>query len=254
MFFDTHAHIDDKRFDKDRDELIRQVHEDGVDLIMNVGADMDSSAFAIRLSEEYDFIYAAVGVHPHDADGMTEQKLLTLRDWAAKEKVRAIGEIGLDYYYDNSERKLQRYWFERQIELAREVGLPIIVHNRDAHADCLEILKRKKVDECGGVMHCYSGSVEMAKEILKLGMYISIAGPVTFNNATRLANVVRMVPIERLLIETDCPYLTPVPHRGKRNHPGYVKYVAQKVADIKSMTIEEVAAITKQNAINLFGI
>ncbi len=254
MFFDSHAHLDDKRFDSDRDALIAQIHENGVDFVMNVGADIDSSTRAVTLAEQHDCIYAAVGVHPHDADSMTEDKLDMLRKWASHKKVKAIGEIGLDFYYDNSDRRAQRYWFERQMELAHEVGLPVIIHDRDAHEDCMAILKQKRVDMCGGVMHCYSGSAEMAKQVLKLGMYISVAGPVTFKNAAKLPEIVRMVPAERLLIETDCPYLSPEPHRGERNHSGHVRYVAQKVAEIRGMTVEEVAEMTKRNAMTLFNI
>lgn len=246
--------MDDERFDSDRDALVEQIHSSGVDGIVNPGADMESSARAVALAHRYDFIYAAVGVHPHDTDSMDEEKIERLRAWAADERVVAIGEIGLDYYYDNSDRAKQRYWFGRQMALACEVGLPVIIHDRDAHADCMEILKQGGIETCGGVMHCYSGSVEMAKQVLKMGMYLSIAGPVTFKNSAKLPEVVAMAPLDRLLIETDSPYLAPEPYRGQRNHSGNVGLVAEKIAQIRGMQVEEVARITAQNARRLFRI
>lgn len=255
MLFDTHSHLDDEKFDPDREEVIRRIREeDGVDLLMCVGADMESSKRAIALAEQYDFIYAAVGVHPHDTETMTEADIDTLRVWVGHEKVKAIGEIGLDYYYDNSPRDIQKKWFARQMQLAREVGLPVIIHDRDAHGDCMEILRREGVDVTGGVFHCFSGSVEMAREALKLGMYISFAGPVTFKNAVKAAEAAREVPIERIFVETDSPYLSPVPHRGERNDPGKVRFIAQKIAEIKGIEYAEVARITRQNAIKFFNL
>lgn len=255
MLFDTHSHLDDEKFDPDREEVIRRIREeDGVDLLMCVGADMESSKRAIALAEQYDFIYAAVGVHPHDTETMTEADIDTLRAWAGHEKVKAIGEIGLDYYYDNSPRDIQKKWFARQMQLAREVGLPVIIHDRDAHGDCMEILRRERVGVTGGVFHCFSGSVEMAREALKLGMYISFAGPVTFKNAVKAVEAAREVPLERIFVETDSPYLSPVPHRGERNDPGKVQFVAQKIAEIKGMDYAEAARITRENAIKFFNI
>ena len=255
MLFDTHSHLDDEAFDEDRDELIQRIHNEyKVDLIMVVGADMDSSYRAIELSEKYDFIYAAVGVHPHDAVSMSESDIDKLRNMSKHKKVKAIGEIGLDYHYDNSPRDLQKFWFARQMQLAREVGLPVIIHDRDAHADCMEILKKEHVDITGGVFHCFSGSAQMAREAIEMGMYISFAGPITFKNAVKTVDAAREVPIEKIFIETDCPYLAPVPHRGERNHSGYVSYTAQKLAEIKQMSYEQVAAITRQNAIDFFKI
>ncbi len=255
MLFDTHSHLDDEAFDEDRDELIWRIHnEHNVDLIMVVGADMDSSRRAIELSEKYDFIYAAVGVHPHDAEGMSEKDIDELKYMSKHEKVKAIGEIGLDYYYDNSPRDLQKFWFARQMQLAREVSLPVIIHDRDAHADCMQILKDERVDITGGVFHCFSGSAQMAREAIKLGMHISFAGPITFKNAVKTVEAASEVPIEKMFIETDCPYLAPVPHRGERNHSGNVSYVAQRIAKIKQMPYEQVAAITRQNAIDFFKI
>ncbi|MBE7026272.1 MAG: TatD family deoxyribonuclease [Ruminococcaceae bacterium] len=255
MLFDTHSHLDDEKFDNDRDELIARIHNEfDVDLIMVVGADIESSKRAIELAEKYDFIYASVGVHPHDTESMSEDDIDTLRDMCAHKKVKAVGEIGLDYYYDNSPRDIQKKWFARQMQLAREVNLPVIIHDRDAHADCMEILKREGVDITGGVFHCFSGSAQMAKEALKMGMYISFAGPLTYKNAVKTVEVASVVPIERIFVETDSPYLAPVPHRGERNHPGYVADTARKLAEIKGMSFEEVAKITRQNATRFFKI
>lgn len=255
MLFDTHAHLDDEKFDSDRDVLISKLQEEyGVDLVMCVGTDMESSKRAIALAEQYDFLYAAVGVHPHDAETMTEADLDTLRKWAKHEKVKAIGEIGLDYYYDNSPREIQKYWFARQMQLAREVGLPVVIHDRDAHGDCMEILKRERVDLTGGVFHCFSGSVEMMREALEMGMYLSFGGTVTFKNAVKPVEAAREVPLDRMLIETDCPYLAPAPHRGERNHPGYVRFAAEKIAEIRGISYEEVANATRQNGMKFFGI
>lgn len=254
MLFDTHAHLDDERFDKDRDETIEKIKSSGVSLVMNVGADMKSSLRAVELSEKYDFIYAAVGVHPHDTDSMTYEDIETLKKLAEHKKVCAIGEIGLDYYYDLSDRKNQIKWFEAQMELAKEVKKPVIIHDRDAHKDTMDILKKCGVENTGGVLHCFSGSVEMAKEALRLGMYISVAGPVTFKNAAKLPEVVAAVPLDRLFIETDSPYLAPVPVRGERNDSSNVRYVAEKIAEIKGISFDEAARQTFENGCRFFGI
>lgn len=254
MLFDTHAHFDDERFDDDRDEVIRKAHESGVSYILNASSDMDSSRKSMALADKYDFIYAAVGVHPHSAGEMKEDDLETLAGYASHPKVVAIGEIGLDYYYDNSPRDVQKYWFARQIGLAREVGLPVVIHDRDAHEDTLAIIKAEGASEVGGVFHCYTGSVEMAKEVLKNNFYIALGGAVTFKNARKLLDVAKFVPEDRLLIETDCPYMTPEPYRGKRNDSGYVRLVAEKIAELRGVTFEEIAQITAQNARRLFKI
>lgn len=254
MLFDTHAHFDDERFDDDRDEVIRKAHESGVSYILNASSDMDSSRKSMALADKYDFIYAAVGVHPHSAGEMKEDDLETLAGYASHPKVVAIGEIGLDYYYDNSPRNVQKYWFARQIRLAREVGLPVVIHDRDAHEDTLAIIKAEGASEVGGVFHCYTGSVEMAKEVLKNNFYIALGGAVTFKNARKLLDVAKFVPEDRLLIETDCPYMTPEPYRGKRNDSGYVRLVAEKIAELRGVTFEEIAQITAQNARRLFKI
>ncbi len=254
MIFDSHAHLDDKRFDDDRDNVIKMCIKDGITHIVNAGADMASSQRAVELADNNEIIYASVGIHPHDAKGVEDNYLDTLRLWAGHPKVVAIGEIGLDYYYDLSPRDVQRKRFIEQIKLAHDLNMPIIVHDRDAHGDTLDILKSHKAYLGAGVMHCFSGSLEMAMECMDLGFYISFAGPVTFANARKLADVAYSVPIGRILVETDSPYLTTQPHRGKRNYPGYVKLVIERIAGIKGMEFDEVAAVTAQNALDLFGI
>lgn len=254
MLFDTHAHLDDKRFDDDRDELIRGLPERGVSRVITPGIDVDSSKKCVDLADKYDIVYAGVGIHPHEASKLEDNYLDQLRTMAQNKKVVAIGEIGLDYYYDFSPRDIQKQRFIEQIELAAELKLPIIIHNRDSHEDMLNILREHKDLINGGVMHCFSGSWEMAKIVLDLGLYISLAGPVTFKNAKKPVEVAKNVPLDRLLIETDSPYLTPVPYRGKRNDPGHVSLVAQKIAEIRGITAEEVGRITTENALNLFKI
>lgn len=254
MLFDTHAHLDDSRFDEDRKEVIEQCRAEGVELIMNAAADLPSSLKSIALAKEYDFIYASVGVHPHDAKAMDNSSIQVLSELSANPKVKAIGEIGLDYHYDLSPRDIQKKRFMEQIDLAKQLKLPIIIHDRESHGDMMDILKRMDVKGMGGVLHSFSGSVETAKEVLKLGFYISISGPITFKNAVKNVEVVKAVPLDMLLIETDSPYLTPVPYRGKRNYPGYVRYVAEKIAEIKEISMEEVAQKTLHNGKLLFNI
>ncbi|HOS69337.1 MAG TPA: TatD family hydrolase [Bacillota bacterium] len=254
MLFDTHAHLDDDRFDKDRDETIMQCQRDGVELILNAGSNIETSVKAIALAKKYEFIYAAVGVHPHDAAEMDEETAGVLAALAGNKKVRAIGEIGLDYHYDFSPRDVQKQRFVEQIDLARQLKLPVIVHDREAHGDVMDIFKKTRIKEVGGVLHSFSGSAEMALECIKLGLYISISGPVTFENARKTVEAVKQVPLDMLLIETDSPYLTPVPYRGKRNYPGYVRFVAEKIAEIKGISFEEVARQTLENGKRLFRI
>ena len=234
--------------------LIRGLLNRGVACVINPGDTIESSRAAIELAKSYPHIYAAVGIHPHNVESMLDSHIEELEQMASYEKVVAIGEIGLDYYYDNSPRDVQKRRFVDQIELASRVGLPIIVHNRDAHADTLDIIVENIDKIPGGVMHCFSGSVEMMREFLELGFYISLGGPVTFKNAKRPIEVAREVPLDRLLIETDSPYLTPHPFRGRRNDPGYVPLVAQKIAEIRGIPVEEVAMVTFQNTLNLFNI
>ncbi len=254
MLFDSHAHLNDARFDEDREALIQKLQEEHVDLVLNPGADIETSISSVDLANKYDFIYAAVGVHPHDVKDLDDTAIDTLRKLATEnEKVVAIGEIGLDYYYDNSPREVQKEWFKK-IELANELKLPIIIHDRDAHQDTFEIIKNTKSPEIGCVLHCYSGNVELAKEYVKMGCYISIPGTVTFKNNKKTREVAKEIPLEYLLIETDSPYMAPEPHRGKRNDPSLVAFVADKIAQEKGISYEKVCEATKENAKRLFNI
>lgn len=253
MLFDSHAHLDDEQFDEDRDELIQKIHESGVSNIMNIGADLESSRASIALAEKYDFIYAAVGVHPSEVDELDDKGMAELLEMSKHPKVRAIGEIGLDYhYFDNTDEKLQHKWLRSQLALAKELDMPVIIHDRESRGECIEELKDMNISN--GVMHCFSGSAETAKILLKMGFHISFTGVLTFKNARRAVEALEVIPLERLLIETDCPYMSPEPHRGERNHSGYVKFVAQKVAEVKEMPYDEVVEITDNNAKRLFGI
>lgn len=255
MLFDTHAHLDDRRFDKDRDIVIQKCKEEGISYILNAGADLVSSVKSINLARQYDFIYASVGVHPHDASTMDKHTCTVLAELAEKNnKVKAIGEIGLDYHYDNSPRDVQRKRFAEQLYMAKQLKFPVIIHDRDAHEDTMSILKKSGIKEVGGVLHSFSGSVEMMKQCLKLNMYISISGPITFKNARKTVEVVKEIPQDMILIETDSPYLTPVPYRGERNYPGYVRHVAEKIAEIRGLTFEEIAEITLENGKRFFNI
>ncbi|MBQ3119166.1 MAG: TatD family hydrolase [Clostridia bacterium] len=252
MFFDTHTHLDDEKFDTDRDELIASFKGEGLALAVNIGANIKTSKNSIALAEKYDFIYASVGVHPNDVAGMTESDLVKLEEWAKHPRVVAIGEIGLDYHYDEPDPEIQKVWFERQLLLAKKLNMPYVVHDRDAHADVLEIIK--KAGYFNGVMHCFSGSAEMARQVTDLGMYVSIAGQVTFKNAPKVQAVALCVPLDKLLIETDSPYLTPEPFRGKRNNSSYVKYTAQKIAELRGMEVAEIAKITMENGRRFYNI
>ena len=253
-FIDSHAHLDDERFDEDRDEVIAFLYENDVQIVLNPGSDLNSSKKALALAEKFPFIYAAVGFHPHDSKYMKEEYLDIFKEMAGNKKVIAIGEIGLDYYYDNSDRDVQRKWFREQIRLAKELDLPYIVHNRDAHEDVLRIMKEEHYDGARGILHCYSGSAELSREFIKLGFYISLGGPVTFKNARVPKLVAKEVPFDKLLIETDSPYLTPEPYRGKRNEPKYVKYVAEEIAKIRNVSLDEVAEKTGENFKRLFNL
>ncbi len=254
MLFDTHAHLDSRRFDKDREKVIKNLYKNEVSLVVNPGVDFASSVKAVFLANKYDNVYAAVGVHPHEAKGMDDNTIDILKELSNKEKVIAIGEIGLDYHYDNSPREVQRRRFKEQIKLAKEINLPIIVHDRDAHQDVFEIIKEEADTNLKGVIHCYSGSVQMAKKYVDMGFYISLAGPVTFKNAKTPKKVVEGIPLDKLLIETDSPYLTPHPHRGKRNEPLYVRFVASTIAEIKGISFEKVAKQTLKNGKDIFNI
>lgn len=254
MLFDTHAHLDDRKYNEDREEMLNRAQQAGVELILNVGYDLPSSQRSVKLAEKYPFIYAGVGIHPHDADTLNEDSLIKLEKLAQHHKVVAIGEMGLDYYRDLSPRDVQQKAFRAQINLARRVKKPIIIHDRDAHGDIMQVMKEEKVQDIGGVLHCFSGSWEMAKECLKMNFYISIAGPVTFSNGGKLKEIAQKVPLDKLLIETDSPYLTPSPHRGKRNESTYVKYVAEEIAKLRGITLKELANATLANGKLLFNI
>lgn len=253
MLFDTHAHFDDPQFDSDRDEVIKSLADDGVTRVMNIGANMETSKKAIEIANKYDFIYAAVGVHPCDTYDMTDEDIERLRIMAKNNpKVRAIGEIGLDYHFDDTKPDIQKEWFIKQLHLAKELNMPVVIHDRDSKGDAIEILKREGISN--GVMHCFSGSAETARELVKMGFMISFTGVLTFKNARRAVEACRSIPIERLMIETDCPYMAPEPHRGERNYSGYVKYVARKMAEIKGLSYEETARITMENGLRFYGI
>lgn len=254
MLFDSHAHINSGKFDNNREELAKWIEESDVDFVMDVGCDFESSVLSVENAAKYDWCYGAVGCHPHEADSMDDETLLMFKGLAKKPKIKAIGEIGLDYHYDYSPRDVQQYWFRRQIGLALELGMPIIIHDREANNDTIQILKQEGAFDTKVLLHCYSGSAELAKEYVRLGATISIAGPVTFKNARRAVEVVETVPIENLLVETDSPYLAPEPYRGKINMPMYVKRTAMKIAEIKGMDYEEVAKITCDNAKRFFDI
>ena len=254
MLFDSHAHYDDIKYKDDVYEVIPNAHKSGVSYILNASSDISSCIDSIALTQEFDFVYAAVGIHPHNVEYANDNALKALADFAENKKVVAIGEIGLDYYYDNSPREAQKQWFARQINLAVNLKLPVIVHDRDAHEDSLDIITQENAKEVGGVFHCYSGSVEMAKVLLEKNFYISIGGAVTFKNARRVVEVARFIPIDRLLIETDCPYMTPEPLRGKRNDSSYMRLVAEKIAEVRGIAFDEVAAATTENAKRLFKI
>lgn len=254
MWFDSHAHLDDIKYDRDRHEMLMRAREQGISFIVNVGYDVSSSRRSVALAAQYDFIYAAVGIHPHDAADAGAHSLDEISVLAANPKVVALGEMGLDYYRDLSPRDIQKEMFRRQIELAVELDKPVIIHDRDAHSDVMDILRQNATRLPGCVLHCFSGSPQMARECLKLGFYISVAGPVTFGNAKKLREVAAEVPLDRLLVETDAPYLTPEPHRGKRNESAYVAHVGRQVAEIRGIPVEDLSAATTENAKRLFRI
>ncbi len=248
MIFDTHAHYDDSAFDEDRDSLLGSLREQGVGLIVNVGADMESSARSVKLSEQYPFIYGAVGVHPDSVGELNEEKLFRLREYLALPKIVAVGEIGLDYYWDKENHALQKEWFVRQFRLAAELDRPVIVHSREAAADTFDIVKAEFRPGMHVVMHCYSYSPEQAREYRKMGLYFGIGGVLTFKNARKLKEVVAELPMERILLETDSPYLAPTPFRGKRNDSGKLAYVVREISALKGIPEEEVIRVTEENA------
>lgn len=254
MLFDSHAHYDDERFNDDRYELLDSMAANNVGYIMNSCSSTEDIPKIFELAKRYPFVYLSVGIHPHEAEGTTEEDVDILRKACENPKVKAIGEIGLDYYYDNSPRDVQKKWFARQIELARELSLPIAVHDRDAHADTMDILKSFDMRDIGGEFHCFAGSKEMAREVLDMGMYIAFGGSLTFKKSVRPKEVASYVPLDRILIETDCPYLTPEPHRGKRNNSIYMKHVVDMLAEIKGVSAEIIEKATLENAKRCFKI
>ncbi len=254
MIFDTHSHYDDEAFDEDRETLLRSLPGKGVGTLVTVGADIPTSEAALRLAASHENIYAAIGVHPSDTGEMSDVDIRWLRAHASDNNVVAIGEIGLDYHWKTPEPSVQKHWFEEQIALAKEVRLPIIFHSREAAEDTMRIICDSGACECGGVIHCYSYSKEMAQEYVKMGYFIGVGGVVTFKNGRRLKETVEAVPIENIVLETDCPYLAPEPYRGRRNDSTYLTRVAEEIARLKGMTSDEVIRITEENARRLYRL
>ena len=252
MLFDTHAHLNDRAFQEDRDALIAGLPQQGVGLIMNPGCNLEDSRLSVELAEKYPFVYAAVGSHPDSADEVNEEIIEQYRRLCRHEKVKAIGEIGLDYHYEDIPREIQKKAFVMQMELARETGLPVIVHERDAHDDGMQIVK--DFPQVTGVFHCYSGSAEMARQLVDLGWYIGFTGVLTFKNARKAVETAQSIPLERIVLETDCPYMAPEPFRGKRNHPGYLYRMAEKLGELRGLSVEEIHAITTKNGKRLYNI
>ena len=253
MLFDTHAHMDDRAFDADREELLRSLPEQGLKLVMNPGCSLESSRNVSRLTREYDFLYGAVGSHPDAADEVNDAVLAEYRELCKlNSKIRAIGEIGLDYHYEDIPRQIQMQAFRSQMELARELDLPVIVHERDAHEDGMSVVR--DFPTVTGVFHCYSGSAEMARQLVDKGWYIGFTGVLTFKNARKAVEVASSIPLERIVLETDCPYMAPEPFRGKRNHPGYLYRMAEKLAEIRGLSVEEIHAVTTENGRRLYRI
>ena len=251
MLFDSHTHLDDDKFNEDREAVIEKIRQSGVCGLVNIGCNIPTCEQSIELAEKYDFIYATVGFHPCDTDKMREEHIEKLREYAKHKKVVAIGEIGLDYYWDNVPRDVQKYWFERQMKLAEELDMPVTIHNRDAHEDTFNICKNSGAK---GIVHCFSGSKEMAVRFVELGYYVSFAGPLTYKNNVKSVEAAEVVPMDRLLIETDAPYLAPDGFRGKRNDSSLVRYTCEKLAQIKGVSLEEMAKQTLDNAKKVYRI
>lgn len=254
MYIDSHCHLDDEQYDDDREVLIQGLRAKGIEYVVNIGTNIASSETCVQMAQQHEVLYAAVGVHPHDAKELETASLEEIEKWVASPKMVAIGEIGLDYHYDYSPRDIQKKWFAAQIDLAKKYGLPIIVHDREAHKDTYDIIMAAQDGSLKGVIHSFSGSVEMAREYIKLGFYIGLGGPVTFKNAVMPKEVAKAIPLDRLLLETDGPYMSPTPLRGKRNEPQNVQYVAEAIAALRDISVEEVMAQTTLNAKTLFGL
>ena len=254
MIFETHAHYDDQAFDRDRDSLLRSMEAHGIEKIINVGASLRGVRDTVTLTEQYPFVYGAVGINPDEVGELTEDHMEWMRGLCEKEKIVAVGEIGLDYYWDKENHEVQKKWFVRQMDLAKETGLPIIVHSRDAAKDTLDIMKAERADRLQGVIHCYSYSREQAREYMNMGYFLGIGGVVTFKNGKKLKEVVEYAPLDYLLLETDAPYLAPEPYRGKRNCSLYLTYVAQAIGEIKGVDYQTVIEVTRRNAERLFRL
>lgn len=254
LIFDTHAHYDDEAFDGDRDELLQSLYSCGIEAVVNIGAGIASTRNTLELMKQYPFIYGAVGVHPNETGELDEEQFDWLRQVSGTDKVVAIGEIGLDYHWKEPEPEVQKRWFARQLGLAREVGLPVVIHSRDAAKDTLDLMRAERAEEIGGVIHCFSYGVELAREYLNMGFYLGIGGVLTFANAKKLKEVVAYMPLERMVLETDCPYLAPEPHRGKRNSSLNLPFVAAAISEIKGVPREEIVAATNRNAKKLYRL
>lgn len=252
MIFETHAHYDDEAFTEDRDSLLKSMEENGIGLIVNVTAEYDSIDETYELSQKYDFVYGTVGVHPSEVEELDDKKLAKMYEKAKRDKIVAIGEIGLDYYWPEPDHEIQKKWFLAQLKMAKELDLPVIIHSRDAAADTLDILKSDAATGLRGIIHCYSYSKEMAVEFEKLGYYFGIGGVITFQNAKKLVEVVEYLPLEKIVLETDSPYLSPVPNRGKRNSSLNIPYIAEKIAEIKKIPYDTVVEVTEKNARRLY--
>lgn len=250
--FETHAHYDDDAFDEDRDTLLFEMNKEGIDYIVNIGCSMSNSRHIVQMIQQYDFLYGTVGVHPSDIDELTEADMEELDQLSKQNKILAIGEIGLDYHYDNVVKERQMHWFIRQLEIAKKRNLPVVIHSRDAAKDTLDIMKEHHNGVTPGIIHCFSYGVEMAREYLNMGYYIGVGGVVTFKNAKKLKEVVEYTPLDRIVLETDAPYLAPTPYRGKRNCSLYLKYVAGEIAALKDISVEEVYTATYQNAKHVY--
>ena len=252
MLFDTHAHLNDPAFDADREELLAGLPYKGIGLVMNAGCSLESSREIIQMAEQYPWLYASVGSHPDSADEVTEEVIDIYRQLCRHEKVKAIGEIGLDYHYEDIPREIQQKAFRMQMELAKELDMPVIIHERDAHEDGMQIVK--EFPTVKGVFHCYSGSAEMARQLVNMGWYIGFTGVLTFKNARKAVETAASIPLERIVLETDCPYMAPDPFRGKRNDPGYLYRMAEKLAEIRGVSVEEIRRITFENGKRLYRI
>lgn len=253
MIFETHAHYDDKAFDEDRELLIGQLQEAGINRVVNIAANLESCKTTIDLMEKYDFFYGALGVHPSDTAELNEENFAWLSRQCELKKCVAVGEIGLDYYWNEPERELQKKWFRRQLRMAKELGLPVVIHSRDAAQDTIEIMREEHGEEIGGVIHCFSYTAETAQIFLDMGFYIGVGGVITFKNGKKLKEAVERIPLERIVLETDSPYLSPEPNRGKRNSSLNLPYVAEQIAAIKGVTAKEVENVTYENALKLYS-